>query len=182
MSLPGNQISPKVVPRTRALIGLKGLEPKIKYIAGKSKFSYGQLIQFIQDIMNETLELTIQETKEWIWEFVPLRSGDLQDNLIEFLEKSKPPPSNSTGLRNVRLILGAGKDVKYARYVNEMDASMVQHNNTWLEHSGFPAYSKGVRVLLHDPDAVGFFFDKMVAYAVERLKINLKKIKWVKIR
>ncbi len=131
--------------------------------------------------MNEALELTIEETKEWIYEFVPLRSGDLQDNLIEFLEKSKPPPATATELKNVRLVLGAGKDVEYARYVAEMTDSQVQHESTWLEHSGRRAYSKGVPVMLNDPHALGDWMKQMIKFAIERLKTNLSKIKGVKI-
>ncbi|KKM04894.1 hypothetical protein LCGC14_1759620 [marine sediment metagenome] len=96
MSLPGNQISISVVPRTRAVVSLKDIN--IAYIIGKSKYTYSQVVKFIQTIMNEALELTIEETKEWIYEFVPLRSGDLQDNLIEFLEKSKPVVEEITGV------------------------------------------------------------------------------------
>lgn len=175
MSLPGDQVSVSVVPRTKAIISVRGLEPNIKYVIGKIKYTYEQVLEFIQEIMNETLELTIQETKEWIWEFVPLRSGDLQDNLIKYLEKSRPPSITVREPPSIRLILGAGKEVEYARYVNEMDETMVQHNSTWLEHSGRRAYSKGVPVMLHDPHAVGYFFDKMVSYSIERLKINLDK-------
>ena len=62
-----------------------------------------------------------------------------------------------------------------------MTDAMVQHENTWREHSGKKAYSKGEPVLLHDPDARGGFFDMMVLYAIEKLRMNLSKIKWVNI-
>ena len=180
MSLPGDQVSIKVVPRTRAYIPIKELD--IKYVIGKSKLTYEQVVEFIMDIMNETLELTIKEIEEWIDEFVPKRSGDLREDLKEFLNKSKPPPTTVGELRNVRLILGAGKDVKYAKYVIEMTDAMVQHDATWFEHSGKRAYSKGERVFLDDPHARGKFFEMMVIYGIERLRMNLSKIKWIKTK
>jgi len=182
MSLPGDQVSVKVVPRTRALVPLKGLESKIKYVAGKSRFTYEQILAYIQGIMNETLELTIKEVEVWIDEFVPKRSGDLRESLKKFLNKSKPPPTTVGELRNVRLILGAGADVKYAKYVIEMTDAMVQHEATWFEHSGKRAYSKGERVLLDDPNARGKFFEMMGPYGIERLRMNLTKIKWVRMK
>lgn len=178
MSLPGDQVSVKVVPRTRALIKLKELD--IKYVIGKSQYTYEQVVEFIQTVMNEALDQTIEETEEWIDEFVPKRSGDLREDLKKWLAKSKPPPP-TTELRDVRLILGSGKDVKYARYVIDMSATQVQHDGTWFEHSGKKAYSKGKPVYLDDPHAVANYHDKMVAYAIERLKINLSKIKWLHI-
>lgn len=179
MSLPGDQISAKVVPRTYAWIKFKDFD--IKYIIGKKRLLFEQVLEFIQKIMNETLELTIKETEEWIDEFVPKRSGDLREDLKKFLAKSRPPPSTKGELRNVRLILGAGADVKYARHVTEMSAEQVQHDATWFEHSGKRAYSKGKPVFLDDPHAVSDYHTKMVSYAIERLKINLSKIKWMMI-
>lgn len=179
MSLPGDQVSVKVVPRTRAWIKFKDFD--IKYIIGKNKLLFEEALEFIQTIINETLELTIKETEEWIDEFVPKRSGDLRKDLKEFLAKSRPPPSTKGELRNGRLILGAGANVKYARHVTEMSAEQVQHSGTWFEHSGKRAYSKGKPVYLDDPHAVSNYHDKMVAYAIERLRINLSKIKWLKV-
>lgn len=180
MSLPGDQVSVKVVPRTRVVVPIKDID--IKYVIGKSKLTYQQVVDFIMNIMNKTLELTIEEVEEWIDEFVPKRSGDLRESLKEFLNKSKPPPTTVGELRNVRLILGAGKDVKYAKYVIEMTDAMVQHDATWHEHSGKRAYSKGERVFLDDPQARGGFFPMMIIYARERLRMNLSKIKWLHIK
>ena len=89
MSLPGDQVSVKVVPRTRALIRLKQLD--IKYIIGKSQYTYEQVVEFIQTVMNEALDQTIEETEAWIDEFVPKRSGDLREDLKKWLVKSNPP-------------------------------------------------------------------------------------------
>lgn len=180
MSLPGDQVSVKVVPRTRARVEVSDFD--IEYIAGNSSYTYDQVCAFVQTILNETLELTIKEVEEWIDEFVPKRSGDLIESLKKFLGRSRPPPIAAGEIRGVRLILGSGADVKYARYVAEMSAEQVQHDNTWYEHSGKKAYSKGQPVLLDDPHALGEFFGKMIDYATERLRTNLTKIKWLKVK
>jgi hypothetical protein len=169
-----------IVPRTRGLLRLKEID--IPYIIGDSKLTYAEVIDFIQTTMDQALELTITETTAWIKKYVPKRSGDLQQTLLDFLDKSRPPPSLFTELRNVRLILGVGAEVKYAKYVIPMTSMQVQHDNTWFEHSGRRAYSKGKPVLLDDPEAKGQFFKFMVAYALERFKINLSKIKWIQMR
>ena len=170
MSLPGNQVSIRVVPRTKARILFK--------IGNKILDSSDAVKALIQDALNEALAETVFETEMWIDIHVPKRSEDLIKSLKNFLRKSIPPPSTTGEFRGVRLILGAGADVKYAIYVSEMTASMVRHLGTWREHSGAKAYSKGSPVFLDDPRAEGFFFDKLVDYAVERLKTNLDKVKY----
>lgn len=166
-----------LVPRTRAYVPIRELD--FKYIIGKSKYTYEEVIRYVQNVMNETLLVTVEECRQWIYKYVPKRSGDLQETLIKFLEKSIPPPSLFNEIRNVRLTLGAGVEVPYAKYVRDMTAKQVQHFGTWFEHSGRKAYSKGKPVFLNDPNAVNKYFDKLTAYGIERLKINLSKIKWV---
>ena len=170
LSLPGNQVSVDIVPRTKARIIFK--------VGNKILNSADEVKALIQDALNEALIETIFEVEIWIDIHIPKRSGDLIENIKKFLRKSIPPPSTIGELRGVRLVLGAGADVKYAMYVNKMTSSMVRHLGTWREHSGALAYSKGSPVYLDDPRAVGFFFDKMVDFAVERLNINLDKVKY----
>ncbi len=167
------------VPRTKAQVQIKDFD--IKYIiGGRTDLTIKNVKEFIQGILDDTLNITIEETREWIYKYVPKRSGDLQESLLSFLEKSKPPPTIFNEIRGVRLVLGAGAEVKYVKYVDKFDDSNVQHDNTWREHSGKKAYSKGKPILLDDPQAKGQFFDKMVSYAKSRLRINLSKIKWAK--
>ncbi len=181
MSTTGHAGPKKIIPRTRAWARIEDLN--IDYIVNKSKhrFTSDQVKTFIQTIMNETLELTITEMEEWIDKFVPKRSGDLIESLKSFLAKSRPPPTTVGELRDVRLILGVGADIEYAKYVIDMTDAQVQHAGTWFEHSGKKAYSKGQPVFLDDPHAVANYHDKMVEYGIERLKINLSKIKWVHV-
>lgn len=180
MSLPGDQVAVSVVPRTKARVEVSDFD--IEYILGNSSYTYDQVCAFVQTILNETLELTIKETEEWIDEFVPKRSGDLIESLKHFLGRSRPPPIAAGEIRGIRLILGSGADVKYAKYVIKMSDEQVQHNATWYEHSGKKAYSKGKPVFLDDPHAIGAYHEKMIEYAKERLKTNLTKIKWLRVR
>ena len=180
MSLPGDQVPVSIVPRTKARISFPKDYVKLNW--GHDTYTFEQVATYIQDILEETLRVTIKETEEWIDQFVPKRSGDLRKSLKHFLNRSIPPVSTKGELRGVRLILGAGEDVKYASYISAMTDEQVQHENTWLEHSGRKAYSKGRPVLLDDPNAIADFFNVMVEYSVGRLKINLLKIKWLKVR
>ena len=63
-----------------------------------------------------------------------------------------------------------------------MTDEQVQHDYTWYEHSGKKAYSKGEPVLLDDPRAKADFLNEMIVYATERLRTNLIKIKWLKVK
>ena len=159
------------VPRTKS---------KITYtIEGTTnEYIIEQVRWIVQRALNEALEDTIFETEDWINTYVPKRSGDLQESLKEYLGKSIPPPIARNEFRDLRLVLGAGADIPYIKHVDKMTAAQVQHSGTWLEHSGKKAYSKGLPVFLDDPEAEGEFFDKMIAYAKERLYINIDKAKY----
>lgn len=178
MSTTGHRGPKHIIPRTRAWVKIEDIE--IKCVIGKRNYTVEEVKTFIQKILDETLELTITEIEEWINEFVPKRSGDLRESLLKFLAKSRPPPSTGE-LRGARLILGVGAEIFYAKYVIDMEDSNVQHDATWREHSGKKAYSKGVPVFLDDPSALANYHDAMVEFGIERLKINLSKIKWVKV-
>lgn len=158
-----------IVPRTHAKI-------KIKYSLGKNQnLTALEVETLIQNALNEALDWTIEETENWIEIHVPERSGDLKRSLLKFLKRSVPPTSE---LKGVRLVLGVGAEIDYAKYVNDMTISNVRHFNTWLEHSGKKAYSKGKPVLLNDFRAIGSYHEKMVDFAKERLYTNLSKVKY----
>jgi len=159
-----------LVPRTRA---------EVKYLIGNRELLTKEDVkQSIQDALNEALDDTILEETIWIEYHVPKRSGDLQESLLKFLERSVPPPGTAGELRGIRLVLGVGADIDYAKYVNQMTIAKVKHINTPFEHSGKKAYSKGVPVILDDPRAIGFYHDEMVRYGKERLVTNLAKAKY----
>ena len=173
----------KINPRTRARV-------EIKYKLGKKQdFTADQVKSLIQGALNECLEWTIEETEIWIDNHVPERSGDLKDSLLKFLRRSRPPPAAANELRGIRLILGVGAEIDYAKYVNKMTIANVRHLGTWREHyidyitkkgkAHHPlAYSKGKPVYLDDPRAIGFYHDQMIDFSKERLIINLAKVKY----
>lgn len=163
-----------LAPRTYAKVGIE--EALIQFKAGKRIIPTADLVkQLIQTLLDEALNITIAEVKEWINRFVPKREGDLRVSLIKFLERSIPPIAAIGELRGIRLVLGVGADIPYAKYVDEMTTKQVRHSGTWREHSGKRAYSKGHRAYLYDPQAVGNYHDKMVVYAKQRLKTNIDK-------
>lgn len=152
---------------------------KINYIVegGASDLSLEKVKWVVQKALNEALEDTIFEIEDFIKEKVPKRSGDSRESLIKYLGRSIPPPIAMNELRGIRLVLGAGVEVSYIKYVDQMTDAQVQHFGTWLEHSGKKAYSKGKPVFLDDPTAEGQFFSKMIKYGKERLLMNLDKAK-----
>lgn len=161
-----------IVPRTYAKVD-------IKYKLGKKEvLTLTEAETLIQVALNESLDWTIEETEKWIEDHVPERSGDLKESLLKFLRRSRPPTAAAKEIRGIRLVLGVGAEIDYAKYVNKMTITNVRHFNTWLEHSGKKAYSKGKPVLLNDFRAVGAYHNKMVEFAKERFVINLAKVKY----
>lgn len=143
----------------------------ISYIAGKRKMSYSQVKQLITDILADTLTLTLADLEEWIKTYVPKRTGNLQEDLINNLHSSR-------AMDNImRLILGS--TVRYAEDVNEMSTSQVQHSG----EVGY-AYYHGYygKIILNDPEAVGHFWDRMLEFAKRRILINLTKAKYRYLR
>lgn len=137
-----------IIPRTHAKID-------IKFVVGNKKLHSDELKKYAQQLLNEALETTILETEIWIDSKVPMLTGALRASLISFLKKSIPPPAAMGDLRGIRLVLGVGADIPYAKYVNKMTTSQVRH----------PI----------DPRAIGFYHNAMVAFAKERLQINVDK-------
>ena len=163
-----------LAPRTYAKV--QSTERLIKFVAGKKKFYTPEQVKtYAQGLLDEALTITITEAKEWINTFVPKRSADLRVSLIKYLERSIPPTSAQGELRGIRLILGVGAEINYAKYVDEMTTAQVAHKGTFREHSGKRAYSKGHRTYLYDPKAIGGYHEAMVAFAKERLQINVAK-------
>jgi len=163
-----------LAPRTYAKVGIE--EGLIKFTAGNKEIPDADGVKkLIQELLDEALNITIAETKKWINTFVPKRSADLRVSLITFLERSIPPAATIGELRGIRLVLGVGAEIPYAAAVNEMSTAQVAHEGTFREHSGKRAYSKGRRVWLYDPKAIGGYHDKMVAFATERLRQNIDK-------
>jgi len=139
----------------------------ITYIAGnQSKLNRQQVNQLVDNILDQTLDLTIMDLEIWIESKVAYRTGKLQKDLKLEL--------NSSFVRNSLLKLKLGTHISYAKFVNEMTMATVRHVN----EVGYAYYGgKSGKLILNDPRAIGQFYTKMVIYAKERLEYNFVKAK-----
>ena len=151
---------------------------KIKYIAKNSSYTYDQILVLIDSILKDVLDTTKLDIELWIDHRVPKRTGQLRHFLKMWLGGS------NFGQGMLNIILSAS-GVEYAEDVSKMTQSQVRHNNEWgyvyydnifgINSKTRPRGSK--KILLHDPRAYGFFFDKMIEFTKQRLDINLIRAK-----
>lgn len=145
----------------------------ISYIAGKLKLSLTDTRLLIQNILQDTLDWTLLDMEEWIKEFVPKRTGQLQDNLLKNIQSSR--------VRDYAIKLIIRTSIDYAAEVNAMSDAQVQHDATWREHSGKKAYAYYYGhygpIFLDDPNAIGSFMEELQKFSKERSFINLTKAK-----
>lgn len=134
--------------------------------------TYEETVILMTSILQDTLDWTIKDLEEWIKIYVPKRTGNLQEDLIDNLY--------SSWIKNkltIRLVLKTFVD--YAGDVDAMSDAQVQHDSTWYEHSGKRAYAyyhrHHGRIFLDDPEALGGFFEKLQEYARDRCLFNLTK-------
>ncbi len=142
-----------IVPRTYE-------KSDITYILGSGKKYVNSSVAVrrrVQKIMNEALSLTVLEVEMWIDTKAAMLTGALRSSLKKFLNRSKPPPAAAHEIRPVRLVLGVGADIDYAKYVNRMPTGQVRHPR--------------------DPRAEGYYHDKMVTFGKERFRVNFQKAK-----
>jgi len=141
----------------------------IQYIVGKTTYNYNQVIGLIENILTETLEATINDLDLWIDMHVPKRTGQLR----WFLKHNLRASSVELGIMRLKI----GTNLEYAKRVAEMPTANVRHYN----QMGYVYYTNifGIRgkVRLNDPQAVGFFWNKLLEYAHERTEVNFIKAK-----
>ena len=118
----------------------------------KKPFSETQLL--VENIVSLALNNTIQEISAWINTYVPKDTGALRADLIKFLSTSTI--KKKKGLF-VSLILGSV--MPYIKYINKMGTYGKPH----VRHSN------------KDPKAIGKFWGKMILYARQRFRDNIKK-------
>ena len=144
-----------------------------------------QLIMLITPILNEVLERTLNDLKNWILRFVPKRTGQLRNALLRNMTKSK--------VQGNVLNFIIGTNFKYAERVNQMSTRQVRHAS-WFEHRGKRKKVKGKRfkrrpkakrayayyynhhgpIFLDDPEAIGGFWDALLKYLKSRSQLHLK--------
>ena len=156
-----------IQPGTKAKVSVP--KAQITYMAKNSKYTYEQMVQLIKIILNDVLIDTKKDLVIWIKSKVPKRTGQLRKDLIEWLDGS----TISKGI--MRLVMGTY--LPYAEDVAQMTTSQVRHSG----EVGYVYYPNKMgirgRVILNDPRAIGFFWDKMMTFAKERVAINLIRAK-----
>ena len=151
---------------------------QITYMVKNSKYTYEQIILLIDNILKDVLDTTVKDLEFWIDNRVPKRTGQLRHFLKLWLKGS------NFGQGMLNIILSAS-GVEYAEDVNKMTTSQVRHhgelgyvyydNIFGINSKTRPRGSK--KIVLNDPRAIGFFFDKMIEFAKNRLDINLIRAK-----
>jgi hypothetical protein len=166
-------------------ITIKTNQDRIKRIAGNIGISPRDFLSTIKLILDETLDKTIKDLKEWIYKYVPKRTGQLRDNLIKHIETSQ---YLSKGLLEIII----GTDLDYAQRVSQMSTRQVRHSS-WFEHAQRGKrpkkykrkkklkpkrayayyYGHHGRIFLNDPDAIGNFWNKLILFLQKRSLVNL---------
>jgi hypothetical protein len=162
-------------PKQRARVEVPTAQ--IHYMVKNSKYTYTQIVQLIDNILKDVLDTTIADTEFWIDHRVPKRTGQLRHMLKLWL--------NGSNFGQGLLTIVLGTNLAYAEKVNEMSTAQVRHVNDYgyvyypnifgINSKTKPRGQK--KILLHDPRAVGFFFDKMIDFVKHRLDINLIRAK-----
>lgn len=135
-------------PSIKAKINVN--KTQLKYIVGNSKYTYEELIKVIKALLENVLANTLIDIENFINTKVPKDTGILREDLRKILHTSKI-------VGNILKII-IGTNVDYAAEVNEYSTMKVRH---WDK----------------DPQAEGNFYDKLLIFTNERVKINLLKAK-----
>jgi hypothetical protein len=146
---------------------------QIKIVAGKNHLTVEQTKELIQALLLFVLEQTVLEVEAFITKIVPVRTGELRNDLLLKLRHSK--------VQNFVLTIFLWSELPYAERVNRMSTYQVRHTGTWYENPnrrGYRARARdkyGTFVYLNDPTAQGNYFDKLVDFTRDRLMVNLAR-------
>ena len=121
--------------------------------------TYNEALSKAFDVMRLAHYKTQEEVVAWITLHVPKDTGALRSDLIKNIRSE-----SNWSPRYIEFVLKT--DLYYAEFVNAMNTIRVAHDNVRVG-----------RKILHDPEAVGHFFDELYAYTRERLRVNLGIIK-----
>jgi hypothetical protein len=132
----------------------------------------------LQDIKKKTLQRTVANLTKWVEQYVPRRTGQLQDSIIKALE-------DNSRLDSGDIILNFGSNVPQAEFCEDMEDYNVQHSGErgYAYYNGYsggtkkhPMRPSPARVLLNDPDAKGHWFTEMKIAASDFLVQNAADI------
>jgi len=155
-----------VYPSGKATIAVTKKE--ITLIAGNMRLSKSQLITIIQNILTDTLRATLTDVAAWINKFVPKATGLMRDSLSKVLAKSR--------IKGTILKIMMGSSLYYIDRLNKMSTSQVRHAGV-MGYASVNELWKGGKIMLNDPQAIGQFYTKLLAYIKTRTKANLRSSK-----
>ena len=135
---------------------------------GKS-YSKDELVIIVREILTSTLETVKKEVIVWINIYVPKRTGQLRDSLVDWV-------NNNWKVTYDGLTASIGTNINYGLKTTGIAA----HNNTWFEHSGQAAtayYAGFSKILLNDPQAISSWYQVIGSFLNERFLTTLQSYK-----
>lgn len=161
---------------------------KLHLIAKQNQITVKQLIALVEPVLYDTLDKTMDDIENWIKRFVPKRTGQLRDSLLANMASSRV----KKGV--LRFIIGT--HLNYAAKVNRMTTKQVRHDSGREHRQRGPKrrgkkgrYKKGKlkkarwayayyyghygRIYLHDPQAIGGFWFKLLTYLRTRILFHM---------
>ena len=131
-------------------------------------YTHEELLIIVHEILQNTLISVKIETIDWIHTYVPKRTGQLRNSLIDWV-------NNNWFVDEHGLWASMATDVEYATKITGLAA----HHGTWYEHSGAPAYAKFGnkyygRVYLDDPQAIAGWYQIIGSYIYDRFITTLQ--------
>jgi len=142
-------------------------EGKIDYLINNLHMEHAEVLELLTQIMEKTIQYTVPEIEQWIKEYVPKRTGQLQNSLLDSINMTE-----WTG-QQLRLILFT--DVEYATELNNRKDIQIQHNNEIGSAYYYGHYGK---LILNDPKAQYGFMGLLKMFARQHLKDNFKRARF----
>lgn len=139
---------------------------KINFKIREKVYTSEQIEPILDTVMVHALRKTKKQSIDWILKYVPVRTGQLRDSLISWIQKS-------WNWTPIGMMLDLETYVDYALDIT----GLVKHFNTWFEHNGKPAvafyYDHSGYILLDDPNAELMWHILIKDFVLNKLKLNM---------
>ncbi len=139
---------------------------QLKFKVVDKTYTGDQLTNKYREILILAIRSLLIPTIDWINKYVPKRTGQLRDSLINWI-------NDHWIVDDVGLKASLNTDVEYAFDISG-DAS---HKGTWYEHSGAPAvayyYNNYGRIFLDDPQAITMWSGLMASFLNSEFNKNI---------
>ena len=116
----------------------------------------------VDSILRDVMLKSLKMLRKWINRRVPKMTGRLRRDLLRHLRDSY--------VRSSVLRIFIQSSIEYAKRVNDFETHNVRHKGKRIRY-------RGKIIILNDSQAIGHFFDEMVKFALQAIKINLANIK-----